>query len=386
MIQNTPPLGWNTWNKFGDKINAEVICESADAMVDSGLKNAGYTYLVIDDTWTMRQRDINHRLVVNEEKFPGGIKPVADYVHSKGLKLGIYSCAGNMTCGQYPGSYEYEFIDAHTFAEWGIDFLKYDYCFKPAADKGELLYRRMGTALANCGRDILFSACSWGVEDTKSWIKTTGAHMWRSTVDIFDSWESIKDLAKLQLDQQVYNSAGCFSDMDMLVVGINGNGNVGLQGCSFIQYRTHFSLWSILNSPLMIGCDIRQMSDETRTILLNKEVIAINQDLACRQPFIVGGCFTNASGGTEESFIWAKLLENGDFAIGLFNLSNESINMYFCMPDLGLNRSCGKKLVMRNLWTGETDETIDYHYTATVKGHDCMMFRAKVVDENYVSL
>lgn len=381
MHQLTPPLGWNTWNTYAEKINEQLIKDSADAMIENGLRDAGYTYVVIDDGWTERKRDSQHRLVVDKEKFPSGMRAVADYVHGKGLKLGVYSCVGNMTCGQYPGSYEHEFIDAASFAEWGIDFLKYDYCFKPASDKGELLYRRMGTALANCGRDIVFSACSWGADNTKTWIKSTGAQAWRSTVDIVDTWDSIKSLAKVQIADQAYNGQGCFNDMDMLVVGMNGRGHVGLQGCNFIQYRTHFSLWALLGSPLMIGCDIRNMSVETKEILLNKEVIEINQDLSYRQPFMVGGCLNSIAGGNDECFIWAKLLDNGDYAIGMFNLTNAATNMYFCMSELGLNRTCGKRLVMKNLWSGKTAETTDYYFTTTVEAYDCVLLRAKVMDE-----
>ncbi len=379
MIQQTPPLGWNSWNTFGDKIDEKIVMETADAMAETGLRDAGYRYLVIDESWSEPQRGADHRLVPNA-RFPHGIRALADYVHSKGLKLGIYSCAGNMTCGQYPGSYEYEFIDAKTFAEWEIDFLKYDYCFKPADDKGELLYRRMGTALATCGRDILFSACSWGADDTCRWIRTTGAHMWRSTVDIFDVWESVKNLAHQQREIQPFNSAGCFNDMDMLIVGMYGKGNCAVQGCSDVQYRTHFSLWAFLGSPLMIGCDVRAMNEATRTILLNRGILAINQDPGQWQPFIVGGSRNNASGGTEDCFIWAKLLENGDFAIGMFNLSAGPANMYFCLAELGLNRTCGKKLVMQDLWTGESSETVDERYKAVLAPYDCRILRAKVVD------
>ncbi len=382
MLQLTPPLGWNSWNTIGNDIDEKIVCETADAMVENGLRDCGYTYLVIDDSWSKRQRDKSHRLVPNEEKFPHGMKYLADYVHARGLKLGIYSCAGNMTCGRYPGSYEHEFLDAKTFAEWEIDYLKYDYCFKPAGDQGDLLYRRMGAALLNCGRDILFSACSWGVDNTKEWIKTTGANSWRSTVDIFDVWESIKRLAKEQRDIQAYQSIGCFNDMDMLVTGMDGKGNVGVNGCTYIQYRTHFSLWSFLGSSLMIGCDIREIDAKTLSILTNREVLAINQDPACRQPFIIGGCQTFISGGDDERFIWAKLLHNGDFAIGMFNLSDSSSNMYFCMAELGLNRSCGKKLVMTDLWTGNVYETCDYHFTATLEANDCLLLRARIVDED----
>ncbi len=179
-------MGWNSWNTFGHDINEELIKTTADSMVSEGFLEAGYNYLVIDDCWSKRMRNEKGELEADPEKFPNGIKAVADYVHSKGLKFGIYSCAGNYTCAGYPGSYEYEFVDARTFAEWGVDFLKYDYCYKPAFEVGKMLYRRMGLALANCGRDILFSACSWGADETNKWIKETGAHMWRSTGDIND--------------------------------------------------------------------------------------------------------------------------------------------------------------------------------------------------------
>lgn len=163
MIKLTPPMGWNSWNTFGENINEKMIFETADVMAESGLRDKGYEYLVIDDCWSLRERDENGHLVPDPEKFPHGMKAVADYVHSKGLKFGMYSCAGNMTCAGYPGSYEHEFVDAETFASWDVDFLKYDYCYHSPILHGKYLYRRMGLALENCGRDILFSACSWGL-------------------------------------------------------------------------------------------------------------------------------------------------------------------------------------------------------------------------------
>ena len=199
MHVNLPPLGWNTWNTFAADINEQLILESADAMVNEGLLEAGYNYLVIDDIWHLKERDENGRMVPDPEKFPHGMKYVADYVHSKGLKFGMYSCAGYLTCAGYPASYDYEWIDAQTFAEWGVDFLKYDFCFHPMTVRPDILYKRMALALANCGRDILFSACSWGSENTKQWIKETGADMWRSTGDINDSWESVKMLSQSQV-------------------------------------------------------------------------------------------------------------------------------------------------------------------------------------------
>ncbi len=188
MVKLTPPMGWNSWNTFGENINEKLIMETADAMAASGLVEKGYEYLVIDDCWSLKERDGEGRLVADPEKFPNGMKAVADYVHGKGLKFGMYSCAGTLTCAGYPGSFEHEFVDAETFARWGVDFLKYDYCYHSPIIHGKYLYRRMGLALENCGRDILFSACSWGADETHEWIKETGASMWRSTGDIFDTW------------------------------------------------------------------------------------------------------------------------------------------------------------------------------------------------------
>lgn len=373
MIKLTPPMGWNSWNTFGPNINEDLIKETADAMVSSGLLEAGYEYLVIDDCWSERERDKNNRLVPSKEKFPNGMKAVADYVHSKGLKFGMYSCAGNYTCAVYPGSFEYEFIDAQTFAEWGVDFLKYDYCFRPCFQQGHILYKRMGLALANCGRDILFSACSWGVDETHKWIKETGAHMWRSTGDINDSWQSIKEIAQKQVELQPFNGQGCFNDMDMLVVGMRGKGNVGLAGCTDEEYRTHFSLWAFLNSPLMIGCDVRNMDDATKEILMNKDIIAINQDPAGRQPYLLDRDINVMK--------WAKHLEGGDIAIGFFNLTDSNQCPWVPFDNLGLNRSTGKALHLKNLWTGEDlDVHKDIYRAPVMAPHTCMVLRAKIVN------
>ena len=379
MIVLTPPLGWNTWNTFGLSINEKLVLESAEAIVASGLRDAGYEYIVLDDGWSLPQRDENGRLVPDPQKFPRGIGPLADDLHSMGLKLGIYSCAGYMTCGGYPGSNSYEFEDAQTFADWHVDYLKYDYCYKPQHERGDQLYQRMALALANSGRDIVLSACSWGADETHNWIKSTGAHSWRSTVDIVDSWSSICHLAKQQKALLPYNSPGCFNDMDMLVVGMNGAGNVGLAGCTYTQYKTHFSLWAFLGSPLMIGCDIRNMSEETAHILMNKKLLAINQDRAYRQPFSVGGSHNFACGDTEDSFIWAKIMENGDLAIGFFNLSDSSRNMYFTLADLALPRFCDRKLELTDLWSGEVRQTVDGRFMVKVEGCDCHVYRAKLI-------
>lgn len=382
MTIDRPPMGWNSWNTFGADISEKMIMEMADALVSTGLRDLGYNYLVIDDCWSNKKRNAEHRLVPNPEKFPNGMKAVADYVHSKGLKFGMYSCAGSHTCGGYPGSFEYEFIDAETFASWGVDLLKYDYCFKPLKERGSVLYQRMGTALKNCGRDILFSACSWGVDDTPKWIRSTGAHMWRSTQDIFDSWASICKIFSEQEVLQPYGGKGCFNDMDMLVVGMNNNGFVSQGGCTPVEYRTHFSIWALLGSPLMIGCDIRSMSAETMEILGNREVIEINQDIGCHQPCTITPRLQPFSVDHDAVVpVWFKQLDNGDYAIGIFNMDDAPHNIWFTMADLGLNRSTKKTFLLKNLWTGKQEEMVNGLYKSEVAPHDCRLFRAKLIDE-----
>ena len=406
MIIRKPPMGWNTWNTFGPNINEQLILESAKAMVDTGLKNAGYEYIVIDDMWSLKERDANGRLQPDPVKFPHGMKYIADYVHSLGLKFGMYSCGGYLTCGGYPGSYGHEWTDAQTFAEWGVDYLKYDYCFHPASVDAASVYRRMGLALANCGRDILFSACSWGVDHTRQWIRETGAHVWRSTGDINDSWISIKDIAQSQMQAQEYNAPGCYNDMDMLVVGMNNQGNVSLGGCTEDEYRLHFSLWAFLQSPLMIGCDIRHMDEATRNILLNKAVIALNQDESSHQAYIANNPLqafgTNEQHVTptvnrqpEEPFyhysdyclsrsILVRRLADGDMAVIRLNFrDHETSNAPTVItPDmLGLPEDCTARMQVTDLWTGE--EIALVHGTIPNPGippHGCQVLRIHLHD------
>lgn len=376
MIKKTPPMGWNSWNTFAANINEQLIFETADRMVDSGLRDLGYEYLVIDDCWSLRERDENGRLVPDPEKFPHGMKAVADYVHSKGLKFGMYSCAGNLTCAAYPGSFEHEFVDAATFAEWGVDYLKYDYCYKSDIIHGRYLYRRMGLALKNCGRDILFSACSWGADDTHEWIRETGADMWRSTGDIFDVWSSVKDLTMQQEKILPYGGVGCFNDMDMLIVGMHGKGNVGVEDLSDTQYKTHFSIWCLFGSPLMIGCDIRDMSEATKATLMNRELLAIDQDEDLRQVIKIHGIWSGA-----EQTNYARFLSNGDIAIGCFNFSDGRAGVRFNLDEFGLNESTGKTLQMRELWTGEEITVKNGTFIHDIEPYDCLVFRCKVVDK-----
>ncbi len=390
----TPPMGWNSWNTFTWEINDKLIREAADAMA-SELRDAGYEYIVIDDCWSEKQRDKNGRLVPDRWKFPDGIKPVADYVHSKGLKFGMYSCAGTHTCGGHPGSFEHEFDDAETFAEWGVDYLKYDYCYKPDYIPGEILYKRMSTALRNCGRDIMFSACNWGNDDVYKWIRESGAHLFRSTGDIQDNWESIKRLALSQIGNECYGGNFCHNDIDMLVVGMHGGSNnewinsteagvnviadsgetaPKLGGCTDEEYRTHFSLWAIMNSPLMIGCDIRHMTPATREILTNKDVIAINQDIECRGPYCI-----KQWNNPDNVFSLVKPLSNGDYAVGMFNFGDRAGEMSLQFWDIGLTTASGRGLSVYDCWKHEELGTFTERFCTTVEPHGCKVLRAKVV-------
>ena len=394
-LAHTPPMGWNSWNTFGWNISEELIKTTADFFVESGLKDAGYEYIVIDDCWSEKQRDSNGKLVPDHWKFPEGIKPVADYVHSKGLKFGMYSCAGTHTCGGHPGSFEHEFDDAETFAEWGVDYLKYDYCYKPDYIPGEILYKRMSTALRNCGRDIMFSACNWGNDNVYKWIRESGAHLFRSTGDIQDNWESIKRLALSQIGSECYGGNFCHNDIDMLVVGMHGGSNnewinsteqgvnviadsgetmPKLGGCTDEEYRTHFSLWAIMNSPLMIGCDIRRMTPATKEILTNKDVIAINQDIECRGPYCI-----RQWNNPENVFSLIKPLSGGDYAVGMFNFSDKKSEMSLQFYDIGLPAASGRGLELYDCYSHSVIGTFSERYAAQIESHDCLMFRAKVV-------
>ncbi|MBN1180160.1 MAG: glycoside hydrolase family 27 protein [Anaerolineae bacterium] len=370
MLAQTPPMGWNSWNTFGGNIHEDLIRETADAFISEGVKEAGYEYVVIDDVWEARER-VDGRLTWDEAKFPNGIPALAEYVHSKGLKFGIYSCAGSHTCAGMPASYGYEEVDAQTFAAWGVDFLKYDFCFAPAGVDGPKLYQRMGQALRATGREILFSLCEWGMHKPWEWGAKAGGHMWRTTGDINDSWASIVDIGfNRQAGLEAYAGPGHWNDPDMLVVGMYGKGNVAEGGCTDAEYRSHFSLWCLLASPLMLGCDARAMNQATRDIVLNRAVIAVNQDPLGRQGYRVGG--TGWAGETVEA--WAKPLHDGSIAVGLFNLGmRNQRRATVAWEAVGLHdrRPCK----VRDLWkgmdlgvfTGDFSTLIDSHDAALVK-------------------
>ena len=310
------------------------------------------------------------------------MKALADYIHSKGLKFGIYSCAGTHTCAGYPGSFEHEFQDAKLFAEWGVDYLKYDYCFKPRNVSGELLYKRMNLALRNCGRDILFSACNWGADNVYHWIRESGAHMYRSTGDIQDSWESIKNIALSQLDKGPFTGTFCHNDMDMLVVGMYGGSNSGFisagrRGCTDSEYKTHFSLWCMMGSPLMIGCDIRTANQVTKDILLNQDLIAINQDVECRGAYRIKP--EPQWFHTNEVFMLVKVLSNGDLAIGFFNLSDHQREIPLLFWDMGLPYASGAALSLYDCWAHKELGVFKERFSPVVPAHDCVVVRARLV-------
>lgn len=377
-----PPMGWNSWNTFGSNINEELIKGIADKFIELGLKDAGYEYVVIDDCWAERERDKNGNLVPDKNKFPNGIKPVSDYVHSKGLKFGMYSCAGTHTCAGYPGSFEHEYRDAATFAEWGVDYLKYDYCYKPIHVSGENLYKKMGMALRNCGRDIVFSACNWGNDDVWRWIRESGAQLYRTGGDIQDNWQSVKKIVNDQRNMECYGGTYCWRDMDMLIVGMHGKGDNAevlggegaLAGCTDTQYKTHFAIWAMMNSPLMIGCDIRKASGTALEILKNKDIIAINQDPEGRGPVRI-----DQWNNPDNVFALVKPLCGGDYAVGMFNLSETASEMSLQFYDIGLPASCGLGLEFVNLHTGENEGVFTERRSVRVEPGDCYVYRCKVV-------
>ncbi len=320
----TPQMGWNSWNKFGTDINEQMVKEMADALIATGLKDAGYNQILLDDGWMAMERDAQGNLVPHPEKFPNGIKVVADYVHSKGLKFGLYNCAGSKTCAGYPGSRGHEYQDALKYAEWGVDYLKYDWCSTGKLNAEEA-YITMRDAIYKAGRPILLSICEWGDNKPWDWAQPIG-HSWRITGDIYNCFECEHDhggyfswgamnILDMRDQEMLRKVAGPdhWNDMDMLEVG-NG-------GLTPDEEKTHFALWAILNSPLLLGNDLRNMSKETLDILTNKEIIAVNQDSLGIQGF------KYKTEGTVE--IWVKPMVNNQWAICFFNRSQDAVDFIF---------------------------------------------------------
>lgn len=348
MLAEKAPMGWNSWNTFGKDISEQLIMEMADVMVEKGYRDAGYEYVIIDDCWSLKER-VDGKLVADPALFPHGMKYLSDYVHSKGLKFGMYSCAGFMTCAGYPSSYGHEYEDAKQFAEWGVDYLKYDFCNFPSSGNGRNAYLTMAMALRNSGREILLAACNWGVDNPSGWMRSRGAHSYRSTGDIFDVPKSYKDIFRSQVENIENSAPGCYNDMDMLIVGMHGKGNVGLDGCSDTQYLQHFAMWAFLGSPLIIGSDLRSLDQVNEKALLCKGLIAINQDEEYRPAFLLGH-------NGEKTYTMAKIMSGNRVALGFFNLdaANEWENgMSISFDDLGIHSESGVALKLTDAITGE---------------------------------
>jgi alpha-galactosidase len=350
-----PPMGWNSWNKFGCNIDENLIKQTADAIVSNGLRTLGYAYVNIDDCWMASSRDAQGRLQAHPTRFPGGIRALADYVHARGLKLGIYESAGTATCQGLPGSLDHETIDAQTFASWQVDYLKYDNCNnlgRPAAAR----YKAMGDALKASGRAIVYSICNWGEQEPWVFGPNAGGSLWRTTGDISDSWGSMTSLLDQQNGLEPFARNNGFNDPDMLEVG-NG-------GMTATEYTAHFSLWSLLNSPLLLGNDLRSMSSATLAIIRNADVIAVNQDWGGSQ-----GRKVRDFGETE---VWAKPMSDGGAGVVLLNRTGSAATITTNAWEVGLGGSSSYSL--RDLWSGATSTSAG-SISASVPSHGAVMYR-----------
>ena len=354
----TPPMGWNSWNHFGISIHDSIIRGIADAMVSSGLAKAGYEYIVIDDGWE-GGRDENGNIIPNSN-FPD-MKELADYVHSRGLKLGIYSSPGPKTCGGYEGSYGDEDQDAMTFASWGIDYLKYDWCgamriYGYSKENMQRVYQKMGIALLETKRPIVYSICQYGAENVWEWGSDAGGNLWRTTGDINDSWEQISQIGFSQNEMAPFARPGHWNDPDMLEVG---NGDLTVE-----DNKAHFTLWCMLAAPLMAGNDLRNMSEQTISILTNKDLIAINQDKLGKQGQRIAK--------KDSVEVWSKPLIDNTVAIALFNRKNEPTEIGFSWDELGLLES-PKSLY--NVWLSEISDPSDEGISHFIPPHGVILLK-----------
>ena len=354
-LAKTPPMGWNSWNKFHGRVDDASVRGVADAIASNGMKDAGYIYVNIDDTWE-GQRDAQGNITSNK-KFPD-MKALSDYVHSKGLKLGIYSSPGPNTCAGYEGTYGHEEQDARTWAKWGIDYLKYDWCgarniYTP--EEEQAVYQKMGEALRKAGRPIVFSLCQYGWQDVWKWGPEVGGNLWRTTGDIRDAWDSMINIGFKQDELAPYAAPGHWNDPDMLEIG-NG-------GMTDTEYQTHMSLWSMLAAPLLAGNDVRSMSDSIKAILLNKEVIAIDQDPAGHQ--------AKRAWKSGDQEIWVRELSGGAHAVAVFNRGTEPAKVTVNWADLGVKGKTG-----RDLWA-HSDVSLSPVTETSVPAHGVAMWRVK---------
>jgi len=355
-------MGWNSWNKFACDVSEDLIRSVADAMVTTGLRDAGYQYVVIDDCWQV-SRDPEGNIVPDAKRFPSGMKTLADYIHGKGLKFGIYSDAGTGTCQNRPGGRGYEFQDARTYAAWGVDYLKYDWC-NHSTQNSQASYSIMRDALAKSGRPIVFSLCEWGSTQPWLWAKDVG-NLWRATGDITDKWSTERKddgLGVVQILDQLdglesYAGPGHWNDPDMLEVG-NG-------GMNATEYRAHFAMWCLLAAPLMAGNDIRSMSPEIRSILTNKDLIAIDQD-----PLGIQGHRVKRDGDIE---IWSKQLSDGGRAVALLNRGAAQHDITVSWVDIGYPASLSASV--RDLWAGKDLGMMRSSYSAAVPSHGAVVLK-----------
>lgn len=359
-LAKTPPMGWNDWNQFQSKIDDQTVREVVDTMVANGMRDAGYVYVNIDDTWE-GVRDAQGNLNPNK-KFPD-MKALVDYVHSKGMKFGIYSSPGPRTCAEYPGSYGHEEQDAKTYAAWGIDYLKYDWCGARmiySNDAIQPLYQKMGDALLKSGRPIVYSLCEYGVGNVETWGAKAGGNLWRTTGDISDSWTSMIANIEKQAHTAPYAGPGHWNDPDMLEIG---NGKMTDE-----EYRTHMSLWALTAAPLIAGNDLRNMTPAIREILMNHEVIAVDQDALGKQATLV------KSGDLE---MWVKPLADGSVAVGMVNLGVSESMVTVKASDLGLTTPLN---AARDLWAHKNVTFRDGTYSAKVPTHGVLMLRVNAAN------
>jgi alpha-galactosidase len=350
----TPPMGWNDWNAFACNVNEDLVKQTADAMVSNSMRDAGYTYVNIDDCWMTSTRDRTGVLVADPAKFPSGMRALADYVHARGLKLGIYEDAGRTTCAGYPGSLGHEVQDAKTFASWKIDYLKYDNCNNDGTDV-LARYTAMGNALAKSGRRIVFSICNWGEANPWNWAPPVG-NLWRTTGDIGDNWDSMNGIYHSNVSHAFAAAPNAWNDPDMLEVG-NG-------GMTDVEYRTHFTLWAAMAAPLLAGTDLRNASASTLAIYLNKDLIAIDQDRLGeqgRQIFYDGA-----------RHVLVKRLANGDRAVVLFNSGDSAATISTSANAAGM--PAASSYTLTDLWSKEVIRTTG-PISATVPAHGTVSYR-----------
>ncbi len=351
----TPPMGWNSWNHFGCKVTDAIVREQARAMATNGMKAAGYEYVNIDDCW-QGQRDAKGFIHPNS-RFPD-MKALGDYIHSLGLKFGIYSSPGPKTCAGYTGSYQHEKQDAETYASWGVDYLKYDWCsarqvYKPS--EMPAVYKKMHDALVATNRPIVYSLCEYGMDRVWQWGPSVGGNLWRTTDDIEDNYTRMAFIGFGQAGLARFAGPGHWNDPDMLEVG-NGHMNAD-------EYRTHMSLWCILAAPLISGNDLTKMSQETLAILTNPEVIAVDQD-----PAGIEGHRVSEEGPLQ---VWMKPLADGSKAVGLFNEGESTMPVTIHFKDIGFTG----KVSVRDLWERKDLGTFNGSYTAQVPRHGAVMIK-----------